>query len=119
MQSKPGQVFQLSPFQGGMEGTVHLPVSKSESNRALMLEAYSNQRIKAGLVSTARDSQVLIQALSSDEPTIDVGDAGTAFRFLTVYFALKGGSKQLTGSSRMKERPIGTYITLKRWDIHL
>jgi 3-phosphoshikimate 1-carboxyvinyltransferase len=95
-------------------GEIQLPVSKSESNRALMLEAYSGRKIQIGAISEARDTQVLQQALAQSGYVVDVGDAGTAFRFLTVYFALKGQSKVLTGSSRMKERPIGPLVEALR-----
>ncbi|MBP6126617.1 3-phosphoshikimate 1-carboxyvinyltransferase [Flavobacterium sp.] len=87
--------------------------SKSETNRLLVLQAlYPNLVLENS--STSDDSEVMIEALATQYlipktqyPKIDVHHAGTAMRFLTAYFAAQDGFEvQLTGSSRMKERPI-------------
>ena len=80
--------------------------SKSETNRLLLLQAlYPN--IKLENISNSDDSDVMRKALSSKEDTIDVHHAGTTMRFLTAYFAMQEGREVvLTGSSRMKERPV-------------
>jgi 3-phosphoshikimate 1-carboxyvinyltransferase len=87
--------------------------SKSETNRLLLLQAlYPNLVLENS--STSDDSEVMIKALGAQYPIpntkypkIDVHHAGTAMRFLTAYFAAQDGFEvQLTGSSRMKERPI-------------
>lgn len=87
--------------------------SKSETNRLLLLQAlYPNLVLENS--STSDDSEVMIEALATQYPIpktqypkIDVHHAGTAMRFLTAYFAVQDGFEvQLTGSSRMKERPI-------------
>ena len=87
--------------------------SKSETNRLLLLQAlYPNLVLEN--TSTSDDSEVMIKALGAQYPKpktqypkIDVHHAGTAMRFLTAYFAAQDGFEvQLTGSSRMKERPI-------------
>ena len=87
--------------------------SKSETNRLLLLQAlYPNLVLENS--STSDDSEVMIEALATQYPIpktqypkIDVHHAGTAMRFLTAYFAAQDGFEvQLTGSSRMKERPI-------------
>lgn len=87
--------------------------SKSETNRLLLLQAlYPNSVLENS--STSDDSEVMIEALATQYPIpktqypkIDVHHAGTAMRFLTAYFAVQDGFEvQLTGSSRMKERPI-------------
>ena len=80
--------------------------SKSETNRLLLLQAlYPN--IKLENISNSDDSDVMSKALSSKEDTIDVHHAGTTMRFLTAYFAMQEGREVvLTGSSRMKERPV-------------
>ena len=87
--------------------------SKSETNRLLVLQAlYPNLVLENS--STSDDSDVMIKALGvqypipkTQYPKIDVHHAGTAMRFLTAYFAAQDGFEiQLTGSSRMKERPI-------------
>ena len=80
--------------------------SKSETNRLLLLKAlYPNIVIENA--SNSDDSEVMNLALTSNNQTIDVHHAGTAMRFLTAYFASQESkSVLLTGSSRMKERPI-------------
>ncbi|MFJ1429796.1 3-phosphoshikimate 1-carboxyvinyltransferase [Capnocytophaga canimorsus] len=86
--------------------------SKSETNRLLLLQAcYPNIQIKNG--SDSDDSKAVIEALNQKSGVIDVHHAGTAMRFLTAYFASQNHGKSviLTGSTRMKERPIGTLVT--------
>ena len=80
--------------------------SKSESNRVLLLQAlYPNITIEN--LSNSDDSKVMQEALLTTSDLIDVHHAGTAMRFLTAYFSIqKGRDVVLTGSSRMKERPI-------------
>ena len=80
--------------------------SKSESNRCLLLKALFND-ITIENLSNSDDTELMKNALSSDDSLIDIHHAGTAMRFLTAYFATQNGRKIiLTGSSRMKERPI-------------
>lgn len=86
--------------------------SKSETNRLLVLQAlYPNLVLEN--TSNSDDSEVMLNALaithhpSPIAQTIDVQHAGTAMRFLTAYFAIQEGKEVvLTGSARMKERPI-------------
>ena len=79
--------------------------SKSETNRLLLLQAlYANLILEN--TSNSDDSEVMQKALQNS-PLIDVHHAGTAMRFLTAYFSIQEGKEVvLTGSSRMKERPI-------------
>ena len=88
--------------------------SKSETNRLLLLQAlYPNLTLQN--ISNAEDSQVMIQALRAKDSTIDVHHAGTTMRFLTAYFAIQEGREViLTGSSRMKERPIKILVDALR-----
>jgi 3-phosphoshikimate 1-carboxyvinyltransferase len=80
--------------------------SKSETNRLLLLQAlYPN--ISLENTSNSDDSEVMLKALVSNSQLIDVHHAGTAMRFLTAFFATQEEKEVvLTGSSRMKERPI-------------
>jgi 3-phosphoshikimate 1-carboxyvinyltransferase len=86
--------------------------SKSETNRLLLLQAlYPNLKLEN--TSNSDDSEVMSKALQNAQPVtrnpqlIDVHHAGTAMRFLTAYFATQEGKEVvLTGSTRMKERPI-------------
>jgi 3-phosphoshikimate 1-carboxyvinyltransferase len=93
------------------QSLIQITGSKSETNRLLLLQAlYPN--VKLENESNSDDSKVMVNALANNQqqqPTklIDVHHAGTAMRFLTAYFAIQDGKEfVLTGSSRMKERPI-------------
>lgn len=86
--------------------TIIISGSKSISNRLLILKSLFNN-IRLDGLSTSQDTQLLQQALSSEEEVIDVHHAGTSMRFLTAYFAtLENRKVILTGSDRMKQRPI-------------
>lgn len=80
--------------------------SKSETNRLLLLQALFSE-LKIENASDSDDSKFMVKALSGNDEVIDVHHAGTAMRFLTAYFAIQPGREVvLTGSPRMKERPI-------------
>ncbi|WP_430935408.1 3-phosphoshikimate 1-carboxyvinyltransferase [Saccharicrinis sp. 156] len=85
---------------------VALPTSKSISNRALILNAlaYSAKPIKN--LSDSDDTQLMLKALQSDSNNFDVGAAGTTMRFLTAFLSKIVGEWTITGSERMKQRPI-------------
>ena len=89
-----------------INGKVHLTGSKSISNRLLILQALSGHSNVLKNLSDSDDTTVLQKSLSSKDTTIDVGIAGTAMRFLTAYYTLRGSEVILTGASRMKQRPI-------------
>lgn len=91
--------------------TIQISGSKSISNRLLILESlFSN--IKIGNLSNSQDTQLLKKALSSDSETVDIHHAGTAMRFLTSYYSIQEDKTTiLTGSGRMKERPIKNLVT--------
>jgi 3-phosphoshikimate 1-carboxyvinyltransferase len=90
---------------------IEITGSKSETNRLLLLQAFF-PNITIENTSNSDDSEVMLKALNSPltidhSSLIDVNHAGTAMRFLTAYFAIQDGKEVvLTGSSRMKERPI-------------
>ena len=80
--------------------------SKSESNRLLILQALYPE-IEIENLSNSDDTTVLQEALEKGNGLIDIHHAGTAMRFLTAYFASRENCEvELTGSKRMKERPI-------------
>lgn len=86
--------------------TIEISGSKSESNRLLIL-----QKLFGGIeienCSDAQDTRLMREALESDQEVIDIHHAGTVMRFLTSYFAIQEGKTTiLTGSERMKQRPI-------------
>ncbi|MEZ0483157.1 3-phosphoshikimate 1-carboxyvinyltransferase [Fibrella aquatica] len=105
----------LTPPTQPIRATIALASSKSESNRALILDALTGFRCQLDNLSTARDTQTMIRLLRDVEaPTADVLDAGTTMRFLTAYFALTGQTKIMTGTPRMCERPIGLLVEALR-----
>lgn len=100
---------------GYIRGTAsQLSSSKSISNRALLLKALSNNQSSVSNLSSARDTQLMNRLVTSNEKVIDVLDAGTTMRFLSAYFALSGKNKILTGTARMKERPIELLVNALR-----
>ncbi|MCU0432333.1 MAG: 3-phosphoshikimate 1-carboxyvinyltransferase [Bacteroidia bacterium] len=104
---------------GLLTGTVHLPLSKSECNRLLIISALSNRHFQTLPLSEAEDSQTLQRLIKQAEThnngeEFNVGAAGTTMRFLTAYFAVTPGVRILTGSERMKERPIGELVNALR-----
>ncbi len=92
------------------EINVQLPASKSESNRALIINALCGNQGEVYNLSAARDTQTMMNLLQSSEEVLDVLDAGTTMRFLTAYMAIGSETKVLTGTSRMQERPIGILV---------
>jgi 3-phosphoshikimate 1-carboxyvinyltransferase len=95
-----------------LKSEISITGSKSETNRLLLLQAlYPNLVLENA--SNSDDSEVMLevlknfQLLTSESPIFDIHHAGTAMRFLTAFFAIQEGKEVvLTGSSRMKERPI-------------
>lgn len=97
--------------QSSLNGVVNrLPSSKSLSNRALILQALSGNQPVVSNLSDARDTDLMTRLVSSTEKVVDVMDAGTTMRFLTAFFAIRGELRIMTGTPRMKERPIGLLV---------
>lgn len=91
--------------------TIQISGSKSISNRLLILESLF-KNIQIGNLSNSQDTQLLKKALSENTGTVDIHHAGTAMRFLTSYYSIaEGKTTVLTGSGRMKERPIKNLVT--------
>ena len=121
-----------------VSGTIYLTGSKSESNRALIMQAMSKGAVEVKNVSEAADTVTLLGILQPSDvergkwkvengklkaeneaavqspKVIDIGPAGTAMRFLTAYYTLQNGEVTLTGSPRMKQRPIGILVDALR-----
>jgi 3-phosphoshikimate 1-carboxyvinyltransferase len=104
-------VVKISHPTKKINARIRIPGSKSESNRALILNALTGNRLQIEGLSTARDTQRLIQLLNSDAETIDVLDAGTSMRFLTAYYCAANQHKIITGTARMQQRPIAPLVT--------
>ncbi len=103
-------VVQLEPFPGAVQGSLELPGSKSISNRVLIIRALSELDFPIEGLAEAQDTQTLIRLLQDPSGTLDAGPAGTTFRFLTAFLSLQLGNQLLTGSQRMKQRPIGLLV---------
>lgn len=98
-----------------LEATVALPASKSISNRAMLIHALAGGQILPDNLSDCDDTEVLVAALTHMVPTIDIKAAGTAMRFITAYLAaLPGGEHVVTGTERMRHRPIGPLVDALR-----
>ncbi len=93
-----------------LSGSIHLPGSKSESNRALILQALSGHSFQVQNLSEARDTQRLQQILRAEAHTVDVIDAGTSMRFLPAFYAVANQHKIITGTERMQQRPIASLV---------
>lgn len=101
--------------QSSLKGEVkRLPSSKSLSNRALILQALAGNQPVVSNLSDARDTVLMNKLVGTTEKLVDVMDAGTTMRFLTAYFGITGASKVMTGTARMKERPIGLLVDALR-----
>lgn len=98
-----------------VKGKVILPSSKSLSNRVLVINALSGNRgMLPENVSDCDDTRVMIKWLDGCDETVDVGAAGTAMRFSTALLAVSEGCRVITGSERMKQRPIGLLVDALR-----
>ena len=97
-----------------LQCSVDLPASKSISNRALILHALSGGVQRPMNLSDCDDTAVMIRALEQHGAEIDIHAAGTAMRFLTAYLSTQKGSHLLTGSARMKQRPIRLLVDALR-----
>ncbi len=86
--------------------SINLPASKSISNRVLILNALAYSPYEIQNLSDCDDTRVTVKALDSNDSTFDIGAAGTAMRFLTAFLAKTLGEWVITGSERMKNRPI-------------
>ncbi len=107
-------VYRLSKPGPEIGGEVTLDGSKSISNRLLLIRALCAEAFPIEGLSTSDDTRRMQDLLASEEEVLDAGHAGTTFRFLTAYLAFREGSQILTGSSRMKQRPIGVLVDALR-----
>jgi len=107
-------VFLIEKPDKNLSGDITLPASKSISNRLLIIRALSQHPFQINNLSDSDDTRVLENALKSDKNVIDIGHAGTSMRFLTGYCAITPGERILTGSERMKKRPVGDLVDALR-----
>jgi len=110
------EVLHLSKPDRALRGHIALDGSKSLSNRALIVLALAGADPADWLshLSTSKDTATLQRLLAQPGDEYDAGDAGTTFRFLTAYLATRPGVQVLTGSARMRERPVGALVQALR-----
>ena len=95
--------------------TIKLPASKSISNRALIIHALSGSHVLPENLSDCDDTEVIVQALQNNPYEINIKAAGTAMRFMTTYLATREGEEHvITGTERMKHRPIAVLVDALR-----
>ena len=97
-----------------LNATVALPASKSISNRALIIYALSGGQVLPQNLSDCDDTEVIIKALRKMPEVINIKAAGTAMRFMTAFLSVTEGTHILTGTERMKHRPIGILVDALR-----
>ncbi len=92
----------------------NLPSSKSISNRAIILNALAGSSSSLLNLSDANDTYLMQKLIVSEASELNIEDAGTTMRFLTAFCALTGRNKVITGTDRMKQRPIGILVDALR-----
>jgi 3-phosphoshikimate 1-carboxyvinyltransferase len=104
------EILEIKAGKKNLKGSLKLDGSKSISNRVLLIKALSQKDFDIQNLSNSDDTQTFVQLLQQGTGELDAGAAGTTFRFLTAYFAFQKGTQILTGSARMKQRPIGILV---------
>lgn len=107
--------YKIFPPEYLEETPVNLPLSKSESNRQLIISALTPGGSRPHPLADCDDTDAMISALDKSTGHINIGAAGTAMRFLTAYFATRRGADViLDGSERMRQRPIAALVDALR-----
>ena len=107
--------YRILPPEDLPEAEVRLPLSKSMSNRALIINALMGEETPARAIAHCDDTAAMLAALTSGADEIDIDGAGTAMRFLTAFLACSPGREvTLTGNERMACRPIGPLVEALR-----
>ena len=92
----------------------NLPSSKSISNRAIIIDALAGGTSRLLNLSDANDTTLMKKLVSSTDSVLDVEDAGTTMRFLTAFNSIQGNKRVITGTDRMKQRPIALLVDALR-----
>lgn len=106
--------YKIYPPQS-VDSTIPLPASKSISNRALVINAMAKGADMPDNLSDCDDTQVIIRALQEMPEIIDIKAAGTAMRFMTAYLSVTEGEHIITGTERMRHRPIQVLVNALRY----
>ena len=102
--------YLINAPMGSLRATISLPSSKSICNRALILNALAKGEREVENLSDCDDTNLMIRALRSDGQDFNVGAAGTTMRFLTAFLARRKGEWTITGTERMRNRPIKVLV---------
>lgn len=94
------------PEEGEATHCLQLPISKSVSNRLLILQALYPQQLQIDRHSESTDTEILKKALQKTDGTVDFGMAGTSVRFYLAYATIKGIPIRIDASGRGRERPV-------------
>ncbi|MDR2858977.1 MAG: 3-phosphoshikimate 1-carboxyvinyltransferase [Mediterranea sp.] len=106
--------FYRFSFPSQIRAVICIPSSKSISNRVLIINAFAKGEFIPENLSDCDDTRVMIKALNGDEKVIDIMAAGTAMRFLTAYYSVIPGTRIITGTERMRKRPIRILVDALR-----
>ena len=110
--------LRIFPPEGFLETRLSLPLSKSMSARALIINALTPGAAPLARVAECDDTDAMTAALRGNSPghrTVNVGAAGTTMRFLTAYYACTPGADvTLDGTERMRQRPIKVLVEALR-----
>ena len=98
-----------------IDADIVLPASKSISNRALVISALAGGNKLPQNLSDCDDTRVITRALANNPYEIDIMAAGTAMRFMTAYLCTQEGEHVITGTERMRHRPIGILVDALRY----
>lgn len=98
-----------------IDTSIKLPASKSISNRALVISALAGAKNMPENLSNCDDTEVIVKALRDNPYEIDIRAAGTAMRFMTAYLSVTPGEHIITGTERMKHRPIKVLVDALRY----
>lgn len=99
------------------KASIVLPLSKSIANRLLVIGYLSGNENKITIsdsVDSVTMKRLIMSLRNNSTDTFDSGDAGTVFRFLTALLSVVPGKRILTGSHRMKQRPVGPLVDALR-----
>ena len=102
--------YQITAPKQWLPVSIQLPASKSICNRALILNALSQSPYEVANLSDCDDTRLMVQALHSNGCDFNVGAAGTTMRFLTAFLSKRIGEWTITGTERMKNRPIRVLV---------
>lgn len=107
--------FKIFPPEELADLAVRLPLSKSESNRSLIISVLTPGASRPAQLADCDDTDAMLAALDRTSGPVNIGAAGTAMRFLTAYYACTPGADvTLDGSERMRQRPVGELVDALR-----